>query len=241
MDGSGRVAERRTLTPAVIASAVFAVACAAIAVTFVAARGGLQLPVAPGSSQAAVASVAPSAAPTSAPATNLPSSAPPTPTAAPTLPPASPSDAPAETPEPTPAGTPDGTPDALAALPGCPDHPGCYEYMVRRGDTLSGVASRYAIPLSTVRALNPELDAAGTIVVGRVLYLGREPWLRLERCGDAAGCYLYVVRPGDGLSTIAARFELTVEAILDANPQVPNANTIYSGQVIRLQYPHGIV
>jgi LysM repeat protein len=44
------------------------------------------------------------------------------------------------------------------------------------------------------------------------------------------------VRAGDGLSTIAARFGLTVDAILDANPDIPSANTIYSGQVIRLQY-----
>ena len=108
---------------------------------------------------------------------------------------------------------------------------------MKRGDTLSGVASRYAIPVSTVRALNPELDAAGTIVVGHILYLGREPYLRLDECADVAGCFLYVVRPGDSLSTIAARFGLSVDAILDANPGIPNANTIYSGQVIRLQYP----
>jgi hypothetical protein len=238
VDRTTREVGRRTLTPAVVASSLFTVACAAIAITFVAARGGLELPVAPARTQAAIASPATTAAPTGA-ATLAPTmSVAPTlaPTPGPSLPPTLPPETPAPSAEPTTSA------DPLAALPGCPDHPGCYEYTVRRGDTLSGVASRYAIPLSTVRALNPELDAAGTIVVGHVIYLGRQPYLRLDRCGgETIDCYLYVVQPGDGLSTIAARFGLTVDAILDANPDIPNANTIYSGQVIRLQYQHAVI
>ncbi|HJP90110.1 MAG TPA: LysM peptidoglycan-binding domain-containing protein [Candidatus Limnocylindrales bacterium] len=221
-----------------IASALFTVACAAVAITFVAGRGGLQLPVAPAASHAALASPGASLAPTVMPATAPPPSLVPT---------ASPGAATSSPPSPTPtAGTtlpPTTEPvDPLTALPGCLDHPGCYEYTVQRGDTLSVVASRYRIPVLTLRALNPELDAAGTIVVGHVLYLGRDPWVRLDACGgDAIDCYLYVVRPGDGLSTIAARFGLTVDAILAANPAIPDANTIYSGQVIRLQYQHAVI
>lgn len=229
---------RRTLTPAVLASALFVVATAAFAVTFIAARGGLSMPVA-ATLPVAVVSPSPSPAPTDIPVAPTPT---PASTAAPSAPPTiEPTEQPTEPPEPTTPPEPSASADPLTVLPDCPDHPGCYEYSVKRGDTLSGIASRYAIPLSTVRALNPELDAAGTIVVGQVIYLGREPYLRLDECGDAVNCYLYTVQPGDGLSTIAARFELTVEAILDANPQIPNANTIYSGQVIRLQYPHGVV
>jgi hypothetical protein len=233
VSGSTRQDARRTLTPAVLASALFMVACAAIAVTFVAARGGLQLPVAPGGSQVAIAS--PTTVPATTPAPSVPSPAPATAAPSPTAAPPSPTAAP--TPLPTTAPTPAGTPDPLTALPGCAGHPGCYEYTVRRGDTLSGVASRYVISLATVKALNPELGPSLTIVIGEVIYLGRAPYLRLDPCPGGTDCYLYVVQPGDGLATIAARFGLSVQAILDANPQIPNANTIYSGQVIRLQYP----
>jgi LysM repeat protein len=124
--------------------------------------------------------------------------------------------------------------DPLAALPPCPGEPGCHEYLVRRGDTLSSVASRYLVPVSTVLALNPELGDPSTIVVGQVLYLGRDPFARLEPCPDAPECYRYIVRPGDLLSTIAGRFGLTLEAVLAANPSVTDPNAIFSGQVIRL-------
>jgi LysM repeat protein len=115
--------------------------------------------------------------------------------------------------------------------------PGCYEYTVQRGDSLSGVASRYLIPVSIVLALNPEVTDPGTIVVGRTLYLGRDPFLRLPPCPDKPDCSLYQVRAGDRLSTIAGRFGLTLEAVLAANPDITDANAIHTGQLIRLPHP----
>ena len=223
---------RRTLTPAVLASALFAAGCAVVAVTFVASRGGLQMPIAASGSQVAVASLGPSAGPSPAaslaPATTAPLASPgPSPTLVATPQPTAPSTA---APSPTPA----GSPDPLTALPGCPAVPGCYEYLIRRGDSLSGVASRYAIPVSTVLALNPEIADPSTIVLGQILYLGRDPFVRLEPCLDAPDCFLYVVRPGDRLSTIAGRFGIAVRAILEANPSITDPNAIYSGRVIRL-------
>jgi len=224
---------RRTLTPAILASALFAVACAAIAITFVAARGGLQLPVAPSGSQAAVAtpaSLTPGPAAPSAAPTPTPSTAEPSPTPAPTSPPT-------PVPSPTPVPTPAGTPDPLTALPGCPGIEGCYEYLIRRGDTLSGVASRYVIPVWVVLALNPEISDPSTIVIDRTLYLGRSPFLRLPACDDQPDCSVYEVRAGDRLSTIAGRYGLTLEEVLAANPEITDANTIRTGQLIRLPHP----
>jgi LysM repeat protein len=132
--------------------------------------------------------------------------------------------------------TPVPSQDPLAVLPACPEHPGCYEYTVRRGDTLSGVASHWLLPVQTVRALNPELGASSTIVVDQILYLARDPTARLDRCTDApVGCWLYVVQPGDRLSTLANRYDVALEDVLAANPAIDDSNTIYSGQVLRLQ------
>jgi hypothetical protein len=229
-----RHAGRRTLTPAVLASALFTVACAAVAITFVASRGGLQLPVAaPGSGVAVVSASASPELPTAAPTTPLATPVAASPTPVPSEPATGPTPGTTAGPAPTPA----GTPDPLATLPGCPGIDGCYEYEIRRGDTLSGVASRYVIPVWVVLALNPEVGDPSTIVVGRTLYLGRDPFLRLPPCADQPGCSLFEVRAGDRLSTIAGRFGLSLEAVLAANPEITDANAIRSGQLIRLPHP----
>lgn len=240
MTGPNPERGRRTLTPAVLGSAAFVAACAFLAITFVAARGGLRMPVAATPPPVAVASdlpapsdspptPAPTAITAPSPAPTSPEASAPTATATPALPSLAPS-----------PGSPTFDPnDPLAALPACTGIPGCFEYVVQRGDTLSGVASRYVLPVSTVLALNPELADPSTIVVGQVLYLGRDPKLRLEPCPDTVSCWLYVVRPGDLLSIIAGRFDVSLQAILDANPAITDANAIYSGQVIRLVGPEG--
>ncbi len=47
----------------------------------------------------------------------------------------------------------------------------------------------------------------------------------------------YSVRWGDTLATIARRHEISLSAIIRANPQLPNPNLIYPGQVIYLPVP----
>ena len=43
---------------------------------------------------------------------------------------------------------------------------------------------------------------------------------------------LYTVQPGNTVFGIARTFSVTVDALLEANPQIANANVIYVGQVI---------
>lgn len=230
MEAPIRPLARRALTPAVLLAAAFATLCAGVSIAFVAARGGLEVPSLAGAS-GAVAAASPSPAPT-APATASPEASAgatsgPSPSLAPTplatVPPASP--------------TPVASPDSLAVLPGCPGHPGCYLYTVRRGDTLGAISDRWAIGLSIVEALNPEIRDPSTIVPGQTIYLGRSPVVRLDPCPDRSGCYLYLVRSGDRLSTIAGRYGTTTTAILALNPGIPDPNSIRVGQTIRLPGP----
>ncbi len=53
--------------------------------------------------------------------------------------------------------------------------------------------------------------------------------LASSTCGDT-----YVVQPLDWLSRIAVKCNVTVAEILALNPQIVNANLIYTGQVLRL-------
>jgi LysM domain len=217
----------RTVTPAVIGAAAFVVVCALASIAFVAGRGGLALPIAsPSAPPVAIAS--PSASP---PASAPPMASPSPPAATPSAVPVSPG------PTTAPSSTPAPPPDPLAALPPCPDRPGCYVYTVRRGDRLARIATRFEVPYDLVLALNPEISNPSVIVVGQPVYLGRSLFVRLEPCPNRDGCHLYVVQPGDRLSAIANRYGLSVAAILELNPAIDDPNTIYSGQVIRLPDP----
>lgn len=44
----------------------------------------------------------------------------------------------------------------------------------------------------------------------------------------------YVIQKGDTLTTIARKFNTTVQAILDANPQITNPNIIFAGRTIKI-------
>jgi nucleoid-associated protein YgaU len=236
MAGPGARGGDRVITPAVTAAAIFALIAALGSVAFVSARGGLALPVAATSTAGSVAASLGSQASPVAEA-SLTATAAATSSASP-APSAAPSAAPTPSPQPSAAATPTPTvgpstrpSDPLAALPGCPDHPGCFEYTVRRGDSYTAVNDRFGLLLWITDALNPEVGDKGVIVVGQTLYLGRDPEARLDPCPAGVACRLYLVRSGDTLSAIAGRYGIGITGIRVLNPDL---GTLVPGKVIRL-------
>jgi LysM repeat protein len=102
-------------------------------------------------------------------------------------------------------------------------------YTVRRGDILSGIAVRYGTTYRVLAGLNrlanPNVIFAGTAL--SVPCAGTAP---------AGVCAYYVVRRGDYLKSIAARYATTWQAITRAN-HLTNPNRIYPG--MRLAIPCG--
>jgi nucleoid-associated protein YgaU len=238
VDDPGGARDRRTVTPAIVVSSVFVAACAVFAIAFVSARGGLQMPIAATQPPVAHASPGPTTAPELPPPLVTPA-----PTVAPSLPPvtAPASVVPTEPPPPTvlaPSPEP-GSPiptlepgDPLLALPPCGEHVSCRRYVVVHGDTLSGIISRYRLDIDVVQALNPgHLLDPSLIVTNELLYLGRSALARLDPCPSGEACAIYVVQPGDTISQIAARYLMTMDAILEANPGLPRP--IQPGQEIK--------
>ena len=233
--------ERRILTPAVLASALFVAACATFAISFVAARGGLQLPTSstsPTTPPVAVESSAPTELPSPEPLST------PQPSVAPTV---GPTEAPIATVAPSVAPTvrptqpPFALPafkrgDPLRALPTCSaDHPACARYVVQRGDTMNRILGRFDLDLAVVEALNPRLRDPSLIVVGQTLFLGRDRFARLDYCPNGERCFLYTVIKGDSVKGIASRYGITSNAITTANPTMPSP--IVPGLVLKLPYP----
>ena len=53
--------------------------------------------------------------------------------------------------------------------------------------------------------------------------------------GMSHGDNCYVIKAGDTLAGIAARYNTTVEKLMALNPRITNANVIYAGEMIRIR------
>jgi putative chitinase len=116
---------------------------------------------------------------------------------------------------------------------------GTGSYIVRHGDTLSGIAWRYGTSVWAIRQAN-HIANANRIYAGQRLHIpaGGGPYYH-DGYYHHGGTYhhghgSYTVRWGDTLSSIAWRHGTTVWAIRQAN-HIANANCIYAGQ--RLYIP----
>ena len=93
-------------------------------------------------------------------------------------------------------------------------------YTVKKGDTLSEIASKYGTTVSKLQTLNSIKDV-NKISVGQVLKL------------KAESASTYTVKKGDTLSEIASKYGTTVSKLQTLN-NIKDVNKISVGQVLKL-------
>lgn len=102
-------------------------------------------------------------------------------------------------------------------------------HTVQPGETLSAIALRYGVSSWALVQANG-LASANLIYVGQRLII---PGGAITPGTPVPTTGTYTVRPGDSLSSIAARFGTTV-AVLAAQNGITNPELIYVGQALRL-------
>ncbi len=148
---------------------------------------------------------------------------------------ASPTPTPTETPSSTPTPTPTTSPSPAPAAPAPVS-----TYTVVRGDSLSGIASRFGTTTRNLMSING-ITNANLIRVGQVLKLSSDvvapapttPAPTTPAPAPAAPATTYKVVAGDSLSGIAARFGTTTRNLMSLNGIV-DANRIRIGQVLNI-------
>jgi membrane-bound lytic murein transglycosylase D len=108
------------------------------------------------------------------------------------------------------------------------------EHVVRRGDTLSTIAARYGTTVSELRRLNGISDRSSLIRVGQTLIVDPEPD-GIEQTAT------HVVRPGETLSAIAARYDMSVSDLRRLNGMASGESLIRAGQQLVVHGPAGAV
>ncbi|MBE3599505.1 MAG: LysM peptidoglycan-binding domain-containing protein [Limnochordaceae bacterium] len=111
----------------------------------------------------------------------------------------------------------------VPAAVSCP--PGFRTYTVQPGDSMFSIARRFGITLDALIAANPQIPNPNVLFPGDVLCVPQAP-------ACPPGSQVYTVRPGDTMFTIAQRFGVSLDALIAANPQIPNPAQIFAGDVL---------
>jgi LysM repeat protein len=133
----------------------------------------------------------------------------------------------------TPTGTNTPTVTNTPTASTTPTASGPFIYVVVEGDTLDSIATNFNVDVLVLMALNNMTDSL--IRVGDELLIPN-PELALDTPTPIPtgwrGVIEYRIAVGDSLELIAIRFFSTVDAILEENEDLDNANEIFVGQII---------
>lgn len=119
-------------------------------------------------------------------------------------------------------------------IPGTRQQPstqsGVIYYTVQEGDTLSSIAQKYDTTVHEIAVTN-SIANPNLIYVGEVLkiYPGNRSIIKRKKVFTTT----YIVQSGDTLTSIAIKFDTTVQAIAELN-DLQNPNLIYVGEILKI-------
>jgi LysM repeat protein len=98
-------------------------------------------------------------------------------------------------------------------------------------ESMNTIASRFGVTTEALLEANPILHGVPLTPGVTLIIPGR---------GEAnfpTGTYIdYIVQPGDSIYTIANHFRLNYKNVIRQNPQIPNADILWPGQILKLVY-----
>jgi len=100
------------------------------------------------------------------------------------------------------------------------------------GDTVSSVAQQFSLSTASVLALNG-LSWRSTIFPGQVLALSNTPVKSAGAPAPTTRSGRYLIMKGDTISSLAARFGVSTQSLLDANRLTWNS-IVYPGQTVAI-------
>lgn len=114
----------------------------------------------------------------------------------------------------------------------CPSGFQC-RYTVQPGDSMFTIAQRFGVSLNALIAANPHISNPNVLFPGDVLCVPcTSPGPRVPTsCPPGFQCR-YTVQPGDSMFSVAQRFGVSLNALIAANPQIPNPNVLFPGDVL---------
>lgn len=103
---------------------------------------------------------------------------------------------------------------------------GSFAYTIRPGDTLYVIARNNGTTVEAIMAINPGINP-NNLQIGQIICV---PTMA-PPIPPCTGGFYYTIRAGDSLYRISQQFNVTIDALIRANPGI-NPNNLQIGQVI---------
>ena len=103
-------------------------------------------------------------------------------------------------------------------------------HMVKKGDTLSSIAKKHNIELNEILALNPEIADPNQITVGMKIKLPNSPKPIAHPSHENA--HQHVVSQGDSIWKLSKAWNIPLNTLIAANPQLKNPNVLLTGDIV---------
>ncbi|MGE5507892.1 MAG: LysM peptidoglycan-binding domain-containing protein [Chitinophagales bacterium] len=129
-----------------------------------------------------------------------------------------------------PAPEPGPSPSPFPLPPACPEG---ILHVVKPGDTIFGLANFYGILASRIIAANPQVPDPNVLSPGQTLCIPTPAIGAPSTPPPPPACVggtLVTVQPGESMGVIANRYGVGLQALIAANPQVPDPRFILPGQ-----------
>ena len=118
----------------------------------------------------------------------------------------------------------------IICIPNAPTPPVCpagsSSYTIQAGDTLFILAQRFGVTEQSILNLNPSINP-NDLRVGQIICIPNAP--TPPTC--PANSFAYTIMTGDSIASLAQRFGVTPQSILDLNPGLDPANLMVGRQI----------
>ena len=120
-------------------------------------------------------------------------------------------------------------PGQIVCIPQVTCPTGTFAYIVQPGDTMFSIAQKFGVSLQALIDANPQIPDPSRLVPGQTVCV---PIATPPPGQCPPNTFPYTVQPGDSMWSIARKFGVSLDALIAANPQIPNPSLIFPGQIV---------
>jgi LysM repeat protein len=103
-------------------------------------------------------------------------------------------------------------------------------HMVKKNDTLFNLANKYNVELDAIIAINPQIQDPNKIDVGMKVKIPSRPQPVEPPSSEHA--HKHIVKQGDSLWKLGKAWDIPLQTMIKANPQLKNPNVLMTGEIV---------